>query len=48
MQSQQSPNKRDAFSFPPPFFRAREDFAQMSLQALVIAATAVEAHGPSF
>ena len=29
-------------------FWAREDFAQMSLEALVIVATAVEAHGPSF
>ncbi len=29
-------------------FWAREDFAQMSLEALVIVATAVEAHGLSF
>lgn len=29
-------------------FWAREDFAQMSLEALVIVATAVEPHGPSF
>lgn len=30
------------------FLKREEDFAQMSLEALVIVATAVEAHGPSF